>query len=132
MFVAVQRGGEVRATTMTDLKFGSMKPRLDAWVAGDPTLMTDEFKAYDRLGKFWKWHFRVRHGTEEFAREGRVQVNNAESFNATLKRAHTGIYHYTVRPFHLGDRLRRRGHGFERGAAQRPLRRAPDCRSAPG
>jgi len=93
VFVAVSRGGEVRATTMDDLKFQSMKPHLDAWVAGDAMLMTDEFKAYDPLGKFWKWHFRVQHGTGEFATDG-VHINTAESFNATLKRAHTGVYHY--------------------------------------
>lgn len=99
VFVAVQRQGEVRATTMDDLKFTSMKPHLDAWIAGDAMLMTDEFKAYDRLGKFWKWHFRVQHGAGEFAREG-IHTNTAESFNATLKRAHTGVYHY-MSPKHL-------------------------------
>jgi transposase-like protein len=93
VFVAVARGGEVRATTMDDLKFDSMKPHLDAWVAGDAKLMTDEFKAYDKLGKFWKWHFRVTHSTGEFERDG-AHTNNAESFNSTLKRAHTGVFHY--------------------------------------
>ena len=34
-----------------------MKPHLEKWIAGEATLMTDEFKAYNRLGKFWKWHF---------------------------------------------------------------------------
>jgi transposase-like protein len=94
VFVAVQRGGEVRATTMDDLKFATMKPHLDKWLAGDAMLMTDEFKAYDGIGKFWKYHFRVQHGAQEFARDGGVHVNTAESFNATLKRAHTGVYHY--------------------------------------
>jgi transposase-like protein len=93
VFVAVARGGEVRATTMDDLKFETMKPHLDAWVAGDAVLMTDEFKPYDLLGRFWKWHFRVLHGAGEYARDG-IHINTAESFNATLKRAHTGVYHY--------------------------------------
>ena len=99
VFVAVQRGGEVRATTMDDLKFDSMKPHLDKWLSGDAMLMTDEFKAYDKLGKFWKWHFRVQHGANEFAREG-IHINTAEFFNATVKRAHTGVYHY-MSPKHL-------------------------------
>ena len=100
VFVAVQRGGEVRATTMPDVKFASMKPHLDKWLAGDAMLMTDEFRAYDKLGKFWKWHFRVQHGAGEFSRDGGVHTNTAESFNATLKRAHTGVYHY-MSPKHL-------------------------------
>jgi hypothetical protein len=61
--------------------------------------MTDEFRAYDRLGRFWKWHFTVQHGADEFSRDG-VHINTAESFNATLKRAHIGVYHY-MSPKHL-------------------------------
>jgi hypothetical protein len=45
------------------------------------------------LGKFWKWHFWVQHGAGEFAREG-THTSTAKSFNATLKRGHTGVYHY--------------------------------------
>lgn len=93
VFVAVQRGGEVRATTMDDLKFETMKPKLDSWVDGGAWMMTDEFGAYTNLGKFYKYHFRVQHGAQEFSRGG-AHINTAESFNATLKRAHVGVYHY--------------------------------------
>lgn len=99
VFVAVQRGGEVRATTMDNIKFASMKPHLDRWIDGKAMLMTDEFRAYDKLGRFWKWHFRVQHGIDEFSRDG-VHINTAESFNATLKRAVVGVYHY-MSPKHL-------------------------------
>jgi transposase-like protein len=93
VFLSVRRGGEVRATTMDDIKFASMKPQLDRWIDGKAMLMTDEFKAYDPPGRFWKWHFRVQHGAGESV-SGESHVNTAESFNATLKRAHTGVYHY--------------------------------------
>lgn len=66
VFVAVQRGGEVRATTVEDVRFQTMKPHLDNWLDGGAWLMTDEFKAYDPLGRFWKWHFTVQHGADEF------------------------------------------------------------------
>lgn len=99
VFVAVQRGGQVRATTMDDVRFQTMKPLLDKWIAGDAMMMTDEFSAYKPLGKFWKWHFRVEHGAGEFERDG-VHVNTAEAFNATLKRAVVGVYHY-MSPKHL-------------------------------
>ena len=89
----------MRATTMDDLKFSTMKPHLDRWIDGDAWVMTDEFRAYDRLGRFWKWHFRVQHGAGEFV-SGESHVNTAESFNATLKRAHVGVYHY-MSPKHL-------------------------------
>ena len=61
--------------------------------------MTDEFSAYDNLGKFYKWHFTVQHSADEFV-SGDSHVNTAESFNATLKRAHMGVYHY-MSPKHL-------------------------------
>ncbi len=94
VFVAVQRGGEVRAAAVEGVSFDDMKPHIDRWVAGDATLMTDEFKAYDRLGKLWKWHLRVQHGADEFVGADGAHVNTAESFNATLKRAVVGVYHY--------------------------------------
>jgi hypothetical protein len=84
---------------MDDVKFATMNPHLDKWLHGEAALMTDEFKAYNRLGKFWKWHIRVHHGADEFVR-GDAHVNTAESFNATLKRAQVGVYHY-MSPKHL-------------------------------
>jgi transposase-like protein len=99
VFVAVQRGGQVRATTVDDVRFQTMKPLLDKWLRDDVWVMTDEFSAYRNLGKFYKWHFRVEHGAGEFERDG-VHVNTAESFNATLKRAVVGVYHY-MSPKHL-------------------------------
>jgi hypothetical protein len=43
------------------VRFTTMKPLLDKWLAGGSWMMTDEFRAYDRLGKFWKWYFRIEH-----------------------------------------------------------------------
>ena len=99
VFVAVQRGGEVRATTMDNLKFQTMKPHLQKWISGDATLMTDEFSPYNKLGSIWKYHFTVQHGAGEYA-NGDVHINTAESFNSTLKRAYIGVYHY-MSPKHL-------------------------------
>jgi transposase-like protein len=99
VFVAVQRGGEVRATTMDDFKFSTMTPHLDRWLDGGAWVMTDEIRAYDRLGRFWKWHFTVQHGADEFSCDG-LHINTDESFNATPKRAHVGVYHY-MSPKHL-------------------------------
>lgn len=96
VFVAVSREGKVRANTIENLKFQTIKTNLDAWVAADATIMTDEYKTYNEIGKFWKLHFRVQHGKGEFA-IGDIHTNTAESFNATLKRAYVGVYHYMSR-----------------------------------
>ncbi len=74
----------MRANTIDNLKFDTIKTHMDAWIAADATIMTDEYKTYNQVGKFWKYHFRVQHGKGEFV-NGEVHTNTAESFNATLE-----------------------------------------------
>lgn len=93
VFVAVSRDGKVRAKTIDNLKFDTIKTHMDAWIAADATIMTDEYKTYNQVHKFWKLHFRVQHGKGEFV-NGEVHTNTAKSFNATIKRAYVGVYHY--------------------------------------
>jgi transposase-like protein len=56
------------------------------------TIMTDEFRSYNALGKTEHVHLRVNH-KEAFA-VGDIHTNNIESFWATLKRGVLGIYHH--------------------------------------
>lgn len=93
VFVAVSRNGKVRANTIDNLKFSTIKTYMDAWIAADATIMTDEYWTYNNVNKFWKYHFKVHHGKGEFV-NGDIHTNTAESFNATLKRAYVGVYHY--------------------------------------
>lgn len=99
VFVAAARNGQVRATTVDDIRFTTLKAHLDRWLDTGAWVMTDELGSYDKLGHFYKWHFRVQHGADEFSRDG-VHINTAEAFNATLKRAVVGVYHY-MSPKHL-------------------------------
>ncbi len=59
--------------------------------------VTDELPAYSGVGREYAAHHRVRHSDDGFARtdgEFRVHANTAESFNAMLKRAVVGVFHY--------------------------------------
>lgn len=56
------------------------------------TIMTDEFRSYNALGKTQHVHLRVNH-KEAFA-VGDIHTNNIESFWAALKRGIIGIYHH--------------------------------------
>lgn len=103
VFVAVQRQGQVRAAVLEDVTADTTRDRLKEWVAKDSTLMTDNLGIYRGLGRIYGWHFSVNHTAEEFVKDVDgllVHNNTAESFNATLKRAHTGVYHY-MSPKHL-------------------------------
>ncbi len=93
VFVAVQRGGEVRAAVMDAVTAEGAKAHLDRWADRDAALMTDELNVCGGLKRFWRWHFTVAHGEGEFHRaEDAAHVNTTESFNATFKRAHVGVF----------------------------------------
>ncbi len=61
------------------------------------TVYTDEAPAYKGMGEFI--HEAVNHSVSEFVR-GQASTNGIESFWATLKRAHKGVYH-KMSPKHL-------------------------------
>jgi hypothetical protein len=56
-------------------------------------ILTDDFPAYDGIGKeFAGGHRRVRHSKREYVR-GTTHTNTAESSFAIIKRGIMGIYH---------------------------------------
>ena len=61
--------------------------------------MTDEWTAYNGLGKEFSGHEVVNHGRKEYVRAN-IHVNNIENFWSLLKRGIFGIYHH-VSPEHL-------------------------------
>jgi len=56
------------------------------------TVVTDEFKGYNILGRSQHIHLRVNH--QEVFAVGDIHTNSIESFWATLKRGVLGIYHH--------------------------------------
>lgn len=62
-------------------------------------LCTDELSAYRWIGSKFPAHLRVNHSKGEWVRKDRhaaatAHTNTAESFNATLKRALMGVWHW--------------------------------------
>ena len=62
-------------------------------------LVTDELPAYRWIGRKFPAHLHVNHSKGEYVRRDRhaaatAHVNTAESFNATLKRAWVGVFHW--------------------------------------
>jgi hypothetical protein len=74
-------------------KFLYLAPVVEDWVSKDAYLMTDELRAYCRIGQSFAGHSSVNHSQKEYAR-GNVHNNTAESFGAILERAKQGIFHY--------------------------------------
>ena len=90
--VLVQRGGNARATVMDRVTSKNLISHAVKHTHPDSIFMSDEFKAYPRVGREFSGHGVVRHSAGEYTR-GIAHVNTAESFFALLKRGHYGNFH---------------------------------------
>ncbi len=92
---------EVRAEVVEGTDAETLQRFVADHAEPDATIYTDEASAYKRMP--FK-HESVRHGTGEYVRE-MAHTNGVESFWATLKRAHKGVYH-KISPKHLDRYVR--------------------------
>jgi transposase-like protein len=98
--VATERGGRARAQkgrTHSERAIAGFVLRNVDRVG--TVLMTDELPAYRWIGRKFPAHLRVNHSAGEYVRRdplaaATAHVNTAESFNATLKRAWIGVWHW--------------------------------------
>lgn len=72
-------GKEIRQRVMTNVKHGS-------------TLITDEYSAYKRMGRYYN-HQVVRHNLGEYKNKEGYSSNNIEGFWSQLKRMIIGVFH---------------------------------------
>jgi transposase-like protein len=103
IFVAIQRQGPVFPVPVDTVKKDTISPIIDAVADTSADLMTDKSYVFKQTGKQFASHQSVYHMAKEYAR-GNVHINTAESFNAMLERAKTGVFHY-MSPKHLGRYL---------------------------
>ena len=92
---------EVRAEVVEGTDAKTLQGFVANHAAPGATVYTDEAKAYK--GMPFK-HESVRHSTGEYVKE-MAHTNGMESFWATLKRAHKGVYH-KISPKHLDSYVR--------------------------
>jgi transposase-like protein len=92
VFVAVERGGQIRRRVVANVTGATLKGAIREWVDTSAKIMTDENNAYTGLAPEFASHETVCHATKEYAR-GDVHNNTAESSNALIKRGLVGVYH---------------------------------------
>jgi transposase-like protein len=93
VFVAVQRGGNIRRRVITNVNSKTVKAAMEEMIDKNARIMSDESNPYKFVGSHFKGgHETVMHSAYEFAR-GDVTTNTAESSNALVKRGIYGIYH---------------------------------------
>jgi transposase-like protein len=93
VFGLVQRGGEVRAAVVDDVKMRTVEKHIVENVKIGSILYTDDFPSYNRIGRLFT-HETINHNKGEYIRGGEIHSNCAESFWAIFKRGYIGIYHW--------------------------------------
>ena len=93
----VERGGSARSFHAEGARIADLKPIIQANVAREAHLMTDEWKAYREIGRDFASHDAVNHSSDEYVRregEKLVTTNTVEGFYSVFKRGMRGVYQH--------------------------------------
>lgn len=85
--------GEARSMVITAPTRAQVEPILNANLARETRLMTDEAYLYRGMGKVFVSHEAVRHGFGEYVR-GDAHTNTIEGFFSIFKRGMRGVYQH--------------------------------------
>src|ERR1017187_321951 len=97
VFGALERGGKVRATVISDRKRGTLHAALKEHVEAGAALYSDALMSYDGLAQEYAHKF-IDHA-ERYV-DGRIHTQGLDNFWSLLKRGIAGTY-VSVEPFHL-------------------------------
>jgi hypothetical protein len=88
--------GEARSYVVKDLRITTIAPILEANIAREARLMTDEAARYTQLGWNFASHGVVNHSKEEYVSIANptVHTNTVEGFYSIFKRGMRGIYQH--------------------------------------
>jgi len=85
--------GRAKSIVVDDLTIATITPILEANVAKEAILHTDEAKHYTKPGKGFAGHGVVQHSVGEYGR-GDVHTNTIEGFFSIFKRGMKGVYQH--------------------------------------
>ena len=87
VFGVFERDGRVYTEIIPDCKKATLQAVIKGKVAVDSVIYSDGWRGYNGLVDVgYSRHFRVRHGANEFARDGHCHINGIESFWSFTKR----------------------------------------------
>lgn len=88
-----RNSGQSRAVVINKVTLSEMLPIIEANVAREAHLMTDEAFHYRNVGKSFAAHSAVRHGFGEYVRDD-AHTNTIEGYFSIFKRGMRGIYQH--------------------------------------
>lgn len=88
----IERGGNVVAEVIPNRNRNTILPIIFGSIKMGSSVMTDEYSAYNDLGKLYT-HNTVNHGAKEYVNH-MAHTNGIENFWSHLKRGIDGIYHW--------------------------------------
>lgn len=96
---AVERDGRAKARKGRTHSERTIATAVFEWLDRSAIIVTDELPAYRWIGRKFPAHLRVNHSKGEWSRRDPLAVtcahtNTVESFNATIKRAIIGVWHW--------------------------------------
>lgn len=88
--------GKARSFVVENTKAETLGPIINANLAREAILMTDEAHQYKSIGKGFAGHERVNHGADEYVRLGApmFHTNTVEGFYSIFKRGMKGVYQH--------------------------------------
>ena len=88
--------GRARSVLMNEFSKATLSPVLEARIAKEARLLTDEASVYKTPGKAFAGHKSVKHGVGEYVskKDRSVHTNTVESYFSTFKRGMRGIYQH--------------------------------------
>lgn len=89
----VERDGTKRSYHVPSVNPKTLRPILNAQIASNARLMTDQAGVYNKIGKDFASHEVVNHSIKEYSR-GDVTTNTVEASFALLKRGLIGTFHH--------------------------------------
>ena len=94
----VRRDGIVKSRLITRLTAKNIKSFINENVDTNSMIITDEFRSYNGLNKYFNNHFVINHGRKEYVR-GEIRTNTIEGYFSLLKRGITGAFHHVSKKY---------------------------------
>jgi len=96
VFGMVERGGNVIAQVVPDVKARTLLPKIEAKVSKDATVYSDELQSYNGVSKIGFTHKVIAHAKGQYVLAKDIHTNSVEGFWSQLKRSIDGTYHHVT------------------------------------